>query len=272
LGNQQPSSKDLIHLNIIFFINPKMGIIYMIISPSDKKYIGQTIQTLEKRWKQHIDASKRLYKDNCKVLNRSLRKYGYENFKIYVLEKCETENLDIKEAEYINMYNTLVPNGMNLKTGGANGLHHCDTKKKISESLKGKNVSYETRLKLSNTKNPNLPMYMLKIQNGYRVCNHPMGPEKRFISSKQTDEYNFNRAIEYLHILDNLIEPIFVIKKSREKYIQKHKNGYSVKYPDEKIKYFVSKSFDNNILYQNALSYLNELKSKSAVQRLNVSG
>lgn len=255
-----------------------MGIIYMITSPSGKKYIGQTVQPLENRWKQHIDASKREYKDNCKVLNKSLRKYGEKHFLIELLEECEQEYLNERELFYIEKYNTIVPNGMNIKRGGSN--QHEDTKKKISDSLKGKNVSYETRLKLSNKTNPDLPMYMLKTNGGYRICNHPMGPEKRFISKTKTDEYNYNRAIKYLNKLNNLTEPLVVKKSENEiynqkynqKYIQKHKNGYCVKYPGEKHKYFVSKTIPLNELYENALSYLNELKSKSAVQRLNGSG
>jgi predicted GIY-YIG superfamily endonuclease len=249
-----------------------MGIIYLITSPSGKKYIGQTIQPLEKRWKQHIDASKREYKDHCRVLNKSLRKYSDKHFKIEILEECEQEYLDEKELFYIEKYNTIVPNGMNIKKGGSNGLHHSDTKQKISDSLKGRNVSYETRLKLSNKMNPDLPMYMLKIQNGYRICNHPMGPEKKFISKNKTDEYNYIRAVEYLNKLNNLEDPIMIIKSENEKYIQKHKNGYCVKYPSEKPKYFVSRSSSIDELYKNVLSYLNKLKSKSAVQRLNDNG
>lgn len=249
-----------------------MGIIYMITSPSGKHYIGQTIQPLDKRWKQHIDASKKEYKDHCKVLNKSLRKYGDKHFQIQVLEECEQEYLDEKELFYIESYDTIVPSGMNIKKGGANGTHHADTKKKISVSLKGRKVSYETRLKLSNKTNPDLPMYMLKMQNGYRICNHPMGPEKRFITRSKTDEYNYNRAIEYLNKLNTLKEPIIVNKSENERYLRKHKNGYFVKYPGEKTKYFVSKATSIEILYKNALSHLNELKSKSAVQRLNGSG
>jgi group I intron endonuclease len=249
-----------------------MGIIYLITSPSGKKYVGQTIQSLDKRWKQHIDASKKEYKDHCKVLNKSLKKYGEKHFNIEILEECDDEYLNEKEILYIEKYNTIVPNGMNIKNGGSNGKHHFDTKQKISDSLKGREISFETRLKLSNTKNPDLPMYMLKMIDGYRICNHPMGPEKRFISKSKSDEYNYDRAVQYLTKLNNLTEPILVIKSENETYIQKHKNGYCVKFPGEKSKYFVSKSLSLEELYKNALSYLNELKSKSAVQRLNGSG
>lgn len=261
----------MIFIYIYIYID-NMGIIYMITSPSGKKYVGQTIQPLDKRWKQHLDASKKTYKDNCKVLNKSLRKYGDIHFKVEILEECANEILNSREIYYIEKYNTIVPNGMNIKNGGSNGTHHIDTKIKISESLLGRIVSYESRLKISNNKNNGLAMYLLKVQKGYRVCNHPMGPEKRFISKTKPDEYNYYRALEYLNKLNSLKEPILVEKNGNEKYIQNHKNGYCVKYPGEKTKYFVAKTLTNDILYKNAIIYLNELKSKSAVQRLNGSG
>jgi len=156
--------------------------------------------------------------------------------------------------------------------GGSNGKHHEETKVKISNSLKGKVVSFETRQSLSDTTNPELPMYLIKYKCGYRVYNHPMGPEKRFISSKQTNEHKLHRALCYLEKLNSLKEPLVIESRLYEKYIQKHKNGYCVKYQSEKSKYFVSKRIDNDILYESALNYLNELKSKSAVQRLNGNG
>lgn len=249
-----------------------MGIIYKIISPSNKIYIGQTITSLEKRWKAHLEDAHRNYKNHCKVLNKAIKKYGDKNFIIEIIEECRDEELDNKEIEYIKKYNSQVPNGMNIKLGGSNGNHHENTKKKISDSLKNRLISYETKQKLSNTTNPDLPMYLIKCKNGYRVCNHPMGPEKKFVSSKKTDEYNLQRALGYLEKLNNLTEPIVVKKPVYEKYIQKHRNGFCVKYPTEKPKYFVSRNISNDILYQNALNYLNELKSKSDVQRLNGSG
>ena len=249
-----------------------MGIIYKITSPSNRIYIGQTINSVEKRWTEHIEDAHRSYKNHCKVLNKAIRKYGHKNFIIEIVEECRDEDLDIKEIEYIEKYNSQIPNGMNIKLGGSNGKHHETTKKKISESLKGKTVSSETREKLSQSTNPDLPMYLIKCPKGYRVCNHPMGPEKKFISSKKTDEYNLQRALGYLDKLNNLKEPIVVKPSQYEKYIQKHKNGYCVKYLSEKPKYFVSRTISNDILYQSALNYLNELKSMSDVQRLNGSG
>lgn len=204
-----------------------MGVIYKIISPSEKIYIGQTIGSIEKRWKEHLEDAKRVYKDHCKVLNNSIRKYGEKNFKVELVEECLDEELDKKEAEYIIQYNSQVPNGMNIKLGGSSGKHHEDTKIKISNSSKGRIISLETREKLSQTKNPNFPMYLLKVKNGgYRVSGHPMGPDKKFLSSEKTDEDNLQRAISYLEKLNNLKEPILVEKPVNEKYIQNTNTGF----------------------------------------------
>jgi group I intron endonuclease len=250
-----------------------MGVIYKITSPSGRVYIGQTMQDIEKRWKQHVDAAHRVYKDHCKVLNKAIRKYGSKNFTIEILLECSDDELNGKEFEFIKLHNSIVPYGMNIKLGGSSGKHHQSSKDKISNSLKGRIVTSDTRLKLSSTTNPDLPMYVIKVStNGYRVVNHPMGPEKRFISSKKTDEYNLQRALAYLEKLNELTEPIVVVQSTLEKYIRKHKNGYCVKYPGEKPKYFVSKTILNEDLYKSAQIFLNQLKSKSAVQRLNVSG
>lgn len=189
-----------------------------------------------------------------------------------IIEECINEDLDIKEIEYIEKYNSQIPYGMNIKLGGSSGKHHEETKEKISNSLKGKIVSDETKQKLSQSTNPNLPMYIIKFKNGYRVCNHPMGPEKKFYSSKNTKEYNLEQAMSYLELLNNLETPMLVEKSKYEKYIQKHKHGFCVKFLSENPKYFMSKNIHIDILYKNAQKYLNELKSKSAVQRLNDNG
>jgi group I intron endonuclease len=249
-----------------------MGIIYIITSPSGKRYIGQTIQPLDKRWKQHIDAAHRTYKDNCKVLNKAIRKYGSKHFTVEVLHQGDDIDLDALEQECIEKYNTIVPYGMNIKQGGKTGKHNDESKRKISESNLNRIVSFETRKRLSCTTNPELPMYLIKTQNGYRVCNHPMGPEKRFICKTKPMEYNYNRAVAYLNKLNSLDTPIVIEKPTKELYIQKHKNGFCVKYPNTKPKYFVSKTLTVTELYEAAINYLNDIKSKSAVQRLNGSG
>ncbi len=111
-----------------------MGYIYKITNKTDGKiYVGQTIQTLEERWSHH-----RSMKGNCRYLKSAFKKYGIDNFIFEMICNCSDEELDKLEIQYMAEFNSMVPNGYNLREGGNGGRHHEETKKKISESLKGR--------------------------------------------------------------------------------------------------------------------------------------
>lgn len=150
----------------IIIEKPRMRIsqigIYKITSPSDKIYIGQSID-LEKR--------KRTYLFNdCKgqiKLYNSLKKYGFEKHLFEVLELCEIQNLNIRERYWQDYFDVLSTNGLNCKlteTKDKSGKWSDEVKKKmsetakkqtketkklISEAKKGKKRSFETRKKIS---------------------------------------------------------------------------------------------------------------------------
>lgn len=109
-------------------------IIYLITNKiNGKQYVGQTIQPIEERWRQHC-------KDNSNVslLKYSIRKHGKDNFSIDILYKAESiEDLNEKEEKFINQFNTLSPNGYNLLPGGLNKKFSEESKKKMSDSHKG---------------------------------------------------------------------------------------------------------------------------------------
>lgn len=249
-----------------------MGIIYKLSFPSGKIYIGQTVYDINKRWKEHLEDAFNSKKDHCKCLNKAIRKYGEEKCIKSIIFECEDEFLDIHEEKFIREMKSQTPHGYNIKSGGSSAKHHEETKNKISNSLTGREVSMETRIKMMITKKKNdLPMYLLRVKNGYRVCNHPKGPEKRFLDKKQTGEQKLERATKYLNYLDTLEEPI-IVEKSLPKYLQKHKNGFGVKHPCFKSRYFVSKSISQEENYKLALEYLNSLNLTEKVQRLNGNG
>lgn len=97
-----------------------MGTIYMIRNiKNDKRYVGQSVQPVEKRFRQHIEAAylegRRAY-NTC--LSRAIRKHGSDFFEVGILaEDVPDEDLDIVEAHYIDLYNTLAPNGYNKSVG-----------------------------------------------------------------------------------------------------------------------------------------------------------
>jgi len=102
-----------------------------------KRYIGQTKGSVEDRFDKHkYDAfgEKRGY-----ALHAAIRKYGIEDFEIKSVSRANgLDEANHREAYYIKLFNTLAPNGYNLKPGGDNASMTEDTKRKISESKKGK--------------------------------------------------------------------------------------------------------------------------------------
>lgn len=118
-----------------------------------KRYVGQTIRSLEQRLESHAQE-----RSGCKAMRSAIYKYGLENFSISsICEVFEKPLADEFEKEYIVRYNTKFPNGYNLTNGGEgfSGSHSDITKKALSEKLKGNKCatgsirSLEVKAKLS---------------------------------------------------------------------------------------------------------------------------
>ena len=84
---------------------------------NNKVYIGQTIQGVAKRFRQHIE--KALCGDNGR-LHAAMREYGIDNFNVETIERCEEESLDDREKYWIAYYDSL-HNGYNMTIGGNGG-------------------------------------------------------------------------------------------------------------------------------------------------------
>jgi group I intron endonuclease len=103
-----------------------------------KIYIGQTID-----YKKRIRDHKFNYHNNIKntPFYVALRKYGWDNFSITIIEECSEEVLNEKEIYWIEERKSLYPNGYNLLEGGNQARHTDITKQKISEARKGMKFS-----------------------------------------------------------------------------------------------------------------------------------
>lgn len=101
------------------------GFIYKYTSPSGKSYIGQTIYSLKERAK----TSNGIGYSNCTIFFRAIQKYGFENFIFEILGEFPINELDKKEKDFIEQYNTIQPNGYNIKPGGANSYTKGQTRK-----------------------------------------------------------------------------------------------------------------------------------------------
>lgn len=116
-----------------------MGYIYKITNKVNGKiYIGQTMQSVEKRFKEHINAAKTKYSGNRYALQHAILKYGEDAFTIEVLGEYPEELLDEMEIMFIQEFNSLKPNGYNITLGGCGtrGYKHTDeTKRLLTQNL-----------------------------------------------------------------------------------------------------------------------------------------
>ena len=93
----------------------KKGFIYIIKNTiNDKVYVGQTTQSVEDRFKQHL---KCLKSNSVQLISKAIKKYDKSNFYVEILEECLIEDLNTKEEYYIEKYNSF-GNGYNLCAGG----------------------------------------------------------------------------------------------------------------------------------------------------------
>lgn len=80
-----------------------------------KIYVGQTSGIIERRWNSHLLDAK--HGDNQPKLNRAIRKYGSQSFKVICLEKVSNAMLNEREIFWIAKLNTY-KNGYNCTLGG----------------------------------------------------------------------------------------------------------------------------------------------------------
>jgi group I intron endonuclease len=127
--------------------------IYKITSPSGKVYIGQS-WNIKVRWWQHGQSNHTPY------LFSSITKYGKDNHKFEVIHHlpfdCGQSTMNQYEQLYMDLYKGCGITLLNLKEGGSNGRASEESKRKISEALKGrpahnkgKKHSEETKQKIS---------------------------------------------------------------------------------------------------------------------------
>ncbi|MBQ4403398.1 MAG: GIY-YIG nuclease family protein [Selenomonadaceae bacterium] len=115
------------------------GVIYFLLNTiSGKIYVGQTTN-LRSRITAH--------KCGDQYVDRAIKKYGWENFRCYVIKNCASKAaMDTWEKFFIILLNTKRPNGYNLTDGGEGivGLKRTpEHTAKISAALTGKPLSPE---------------------------------------------------------------------------------------------------------------------------------
>ena len=187
-------------------------IIYVVTNiVNSKQYVGQTVNSLKVRQKNH----------KCEVktgseyaFHRALRKYGFDSFTWDIVETCSSkEELDLKEIEYISKLNPQY--NMTLGGGGTIGYNHSQaTKDKISKSnlgktagnthRKGKTISQESKDKIALVRGKPFKVFLEEREIGNWInqsqCARDLSLNQAHISScllgikKQHKGYRFEYA------------------------------------------------------------------------------
>lgn len=228
-----------------------MGVIYIIRNLiTNKSYIGQTKYTVEKRYKSHISSfkifSKNLQKRHCCIaLYTSMKKHGLNNFVISKILECENDKLDKYEKFYIKVFNSLCPNGYNIRTGGYNGKHCAQSREKMRKSKLGSN-------------NPNYGKP--RSESFKKIMSEKKSKENHHFWKKELSikhKLNLSKSHKFKNENYSNTKMYICYIKPRPKYYQYE--GYVVIHPSFKRKYFTSKKYKLEEKYKMAEDYLYEL-------------
>lgn len=123
--------------------------IYKITSPSNKVYIGQSIN-INRRFKNYKSISQT---KGQVMLHNSFKKYGVNNHTFEVIEECSVELLNERERHYQDLYNVL-NGGLNCLLTSTNDsvkVYSAESIEKIRQGNLGKEISFDIRKRTSET-------------------------------------------------------------------------------------------------------------------------
>lgn len=160
------------------------GFVYRYISPSGKSYIGQTSRTLRER----AGCDGRYY-TNCSIFFQAIKKYGFNNFQVEILEEVKLDNIDEKEGEYIKKFNSLQPNGYNVQKGG-----------KVNYSKRNKNATAVIKYDLAGN--------YLAYFNSVKEAAEDVGSSYQAIENVLSKKRRHHKGFIYNYVGEEAPEPI----------------------------------------------------------------
>jgi len=195
------------------------------------KYIGATYRKVEQRFGQHISDALNNRGNGCTSLKNAMREFGEKSFDVETLLVCNEEQVDLYEDKFINLYNTLHPNGYNLKTGGRSGCKLLEeTKNQIAESNRGKFVGVETRVLIGST--------------------------SKYRNMSDDNKQRLKDALALLG-LENL--PMYIVLSVDKRY-NRNVDKIQVRVPNKKNKQFSIKDMPLNEKIKLAIEYKNSIE------------
>jgi group I intron endonuclease len=175
------------------------GEIYLIRNKTTSRvYIGQTRTHIMnhgkyrpfgswKRWQAHVSEAVGEYKHQSMKLNNAIRKYGSDDFMVFILETCEVKDLNDREKHYIALFDS-IKNGYNLTLGGDKQFITEEGKQKVSDTLlthfdkkkreKYKNVQVN-EIYIALSKQPDKDIVLVYVRNDDSENKVDFGGKKR---------------------------------------------------------------------------------------------
>ena len=182
------------------------GVIYKITNLlSGKIYVGQTVNF------QH-----RIHCHKCSNrtgVDAAIKKYGWENFKIEVIEECSIEKLDEREIFWIEKMDCIAPKGYNLTFGGnANRILSDETRAKLSansKKFKGEKNPFYGKHHTETAKAKNAAAHTGKkhsSQTRAKMSVQRLGEKNAFYGKSHTKEFKFQKSLAKKKILYPVFE------------------------------------------------------------------
>jgi group I intron endonuclease len=194
----------------------KYGLIYKITNKiNGKSYVGQTTQSISKRFSDHCYETR-----NNRYVSNSIRKHGKENFIVEEIAIANNQNeLNELEVYYVDLHQTMYPNGYNHRSGGKqNGKCSDELKRKISQAKIGK-PNYKRRGELRSEEQ------RIKISRGLggkpiRMINLKTNEVSILQTAHEGEKYGFNPS--------NIVQ---ICKKSNPS--RRTSKGYTFEYIED---------------------------------------
>ncbi len=253
--------------------NSKKGIIYRITNKlNGTEYYGLSTKTLEERKRIHIQAAKSAANGKtafCRRLYNAMNYYGYDMFDFELMETPLLSQLGEREKYYIKTYNSLVPNGYNLTTGGELTILSQESRDLKSASLRKHELS------------KGLPTYASIVDTDKNkeilIMRHPLCKTNVTFTVKKYGSFEAAKEaclkfLEELKTSGKIYEPTNRIN-GLPRGINIIPNGYQINKRSDGKRYrrnFADPDESDDVKLQKAINCLNELLKKFPNKRINV--